>query len=152
MGANEVREMETDIFSGCGNGTLLLIACQDPDNFHPDKDFNTKICINDGDLEDIYLHMFHLTEGKPYKEKDPIHWKLNGESKLLFPEFPMLNRIDFMYSDFIYNPEEVKKLREESIKIKSITSSEVSDLAFRKLIYACDKTLEVGLYLLLSCD
>lgn len=98
------------------------------------------------------MHLFHFSTGTSYKEKDPIHWSIKIDSKLSFPEFPMLNRINFMYSDFIFNPKEVEVLRDETIKIKSSTPSDVSDLAFRKLIYACDKTIELGLYLVLSCD
>ncbi len=149
---DKLESTEADIFTGCGNGTLPAGVYQDPDNYNPSTDFETGVCINDGDLEDIYLHLFHLSTGKPYEGKDPITWDLCGESKPSFPDFPLLNRMDDMYKDFFYNPDEVVRLREECIKVISITPSNVSDLAFRKLIYVCDKAIEVDFHLAFYCD
>ena len=48
---DELKQNEADIFSDNGIGTLVLFACQDPNNYNPDIDFNNKISINQSDLE-----------------------------------------------------------------------------------------------------
>lgn len=146
---------ETDIFSGCGNGTLTLAICQDPQIYNPNTDIGLNVCINDDDLEAISLDIFQSSTGKPYEGVDNILVGRNRNRKLFqesFPAYPMLSKINYMYEDALFNPQEVKTLREECIQLKTITTNSKADLAFRKLIYACDKAIEVGFYLDLSCD
>lgn len=52
------------------------------------------------------------------------------------PNYPMLGRIFDMYEDYVFTPEEVERLREECLRVKSFTSNPAADLGLRKLIYA----------------
>ncbi len=90
-----------------------------------------------------------------YKESENYQ-KIEEENRRTFQkvalEYPMLSRIDDMYEDYVFTPEEVKKLREECLKVKSIASNPSADLALRKLIYACDEALKDNFHLMFSGD
>jgi len=64
----------------------------------------------------------------------------------------MLGRINYIFEDYVFTPEEVEKLREECLKLTSDTSNLEADLALRKLIYACDEALKDNFYLEFTCD
>ncbi len=60
--------------------------------------------------------------------------------------------IDDMYADYVFNPEEVKMLRQECLNVQKAKINTAADLALRKLIYACDEALKENSYLMFSGD
>jgi hypothetical protein len=156
---------QTDIFCGCNNASLQVVILYNRSDLQEvsygnswDKnkgDRSVDVCINEEDLEAISLNIFLISTGKLYKGKDNILVGRNRNRESFqqsFPEYPMLGRINYVYGgDVFFNPEEVKKLREECLRIKLILNS-ATDLALRKLIYSCDKAIEVGLSLGFLCN
>lgn len=144
-----------DIFIGCGNGVLDLSLAKDPNKYNENTDRRLKVCINDDDLEAVSLAVFSAESGKPYDDAEHILKKRNDNRNLfqkLFPAYPMLGRINYIYEDVIFNPEEVKKLREECLKLQTSKSDSAAGLGLRKLIYACDEALKENFYLIFSAD
>lgn len=151
---------DADIFSGCGNGVLDVSISREivenNDSWDASKgDRWLDVCLNDHDLETISLVIFRVATGKAYNGSDNI-LKLRNFDRQLFatiaPEFPMLDRINYIYADAYFTAEEVKSLREECLKLKLITKDFVADLVFRKLLYSCDEAIKVGFCLGLWCD
>jgi hypothetical protein len=153
----ESEPKDSDIFSGCGNGTLDIDISHDLDASGKTWDESKgarhlHVCINDDDLVSVASEMFHFVIGKP-AEIEPYVYKNWGDSATqIIAVFPMLNRIDEMYADALYYANEVTMLREECVKLKSFTTDKAADLGLRKLIYSCDEALKAGLCLGLWCD
>lgn len=151
---------QSDVFGDCGNGTLGITIsreiAENNDNWDGSRgDRWLDVCINDDDLEAIWLEIFLLVTGKSYDGEENILWlRINDQqwfAKTL-PEFPMLGRINNTWEDAYFNAEEVMLLREECIKIESTTGNPSADLGLRKLIYSCDEAIKVGFCLGLWCD
>ena len=156
----ELEAKDADIFTVCGNGTLDFAIEHnldvDDDNWDESKgDRWLDVCLNDKDLEAISLAIYCVATGKSYNGDDNI-LKLRNFDRQLFvriaPEFPMLDRINHIYTDAYYTAEEVKSLRDECLKLKSATQDSAADLGFRKLIYGCDEAIKVGFCLGLWSD
>ncbi len=145
-----------DIFSGCGNGVLDLSLAENPDKYNPNTDRALKICINYEDLfaiEDAvvsgridYQNFQHIEE---YEKADENNRKIFQKFAFLYP---MLGRINDMYQDYVFTPEEIQKLREECLKLQAMKQNEAADLALRKLIYSCNEALKDNSYLIFSSD
>lgn len=141
-----------DIF-GSGNGTLHIAITPDFDNWEDGRGLN--VCLSDADLEPISLEIFRIATGKPYTGEDNIMKFRNDDPQLfasLAPEFPMLGRIKYIFEDVFFNAEEVEPLRDECVKLKSITADSAADLGLRKLLYSCDEALKDSFGIDLSCD
>lgn len=149
-------EYPNDIFSGCGNGTLDLSLKKNPDKYDEKTDRTLKICINEDDLtaiQDLVIPgRIDFTNSMSEKEFNEAREKNMGLFRQFASQYPMLGRIDDMYQDYIFTPEDVKELREECIKLKSKNQTKKSDLALRKFIYACDEALKDYFYLVFYCD
>lgn len=150
-------EYPDDIFDGCGNGTLDLSVAKDPNNWgrNPD-DHHLKVCINYNDLDSIHevfapgiIKLENYKEGANYQKAIEQNRDILQKFSL---KYPMLARIEDMYEDYIFNPEEVKQLREECLKMQTTKPDSAADLALRKLIYACDEALKENSYLMFSGD
>ena len=158
--AEITKTNESDIFSGCGNSVLDISISREIAENNNDWDTSRgdrwlNVCINDGDLEEISLEIFHLVMGRSYDGKENILYLRNDDRQWFaraFPQFPMLARINFIYEDAYFNAEEVRLLREECVKIKSSAMNPSADLGLRKLIYSCDEAIKVGFCLGLWCD
>ena len=153
----ESESKHADIFSGCGNGTLDVYISYDLNlsgrSWDESKgDRHLHICINDEDLLFVASEMFHFVVGSlPEVEKYVYrNWKDNAAQ--IISTFPMLNRIEEMYADALYQADEVTSLREECVKLKAFTTNKSADLGLRKLIYSCDEAIKAGLCLGLWCD
>jgi uncharacterized membrane protein len=108
--AEQDFEYPNDIFSGCGNGTLTLSLAKNPDDYDAKTDRWLYVCINDDDLEAISLMIFEVETGKPYIDAEHILKKRNDDRELfrrLFPAYPMLGRINYIFEDMVFTPEEV---------------------------------------------
>jgi hypothetical protein len=134
---------EADIFSGCGNGTLSIAVVRDPARWDEAAgDRHTGVCFNYEDWEFIFCDVLHCPEGEPYMQGEDVndHWERNRRLfQQSIPEYPMLGRIFDMYEDYVFTPEEVGRLREECLRVKSIASNPSAELGLRKLIYVCDE-------------
>ncbi|CAA9421754.1 MAG: hypothetical protein AVDCRST_MAG74-3293 [uncultured Pyrinomonadaceae bacterium] len=64
----------------------------------------------------------------------------------------MLGRINYIFDDYIFTPDEVGKLREECLQLKAAKPDSAADLPLRKLIHACDEALKENSYLMFSAD
>jgi hypothetical protein len=149
---NKSETYRADIF-GFGNGTLHIAVMPSPDNWEAGRDLN--VCLSDGDLEPISLEIFRIATGKPYTGDDNI-MKLRNDDRQLFariaPEFPMLSRINYIFEDVFFNVEEVEQLRNECVKLQSITKDSAADLGLRKLLYSCEEALKDNFGVELTCD
>ena len=119
--AEQKFEYPDDIFGGCGNGVLDLSVSEDLENWgRNSNDRHLKVCINYDDLESIYDFIApNRTRYETYKEGENIQ-NFEERNKKIFEEnnkkifeqvaskFPMLSRIDDMYADYVFNPDEVK--------------------------------------------
>lgn len=149
-------EYPNDIFNGCGNGTLTVSLSKNPENYEAETDRGLKVCINYEDLDAIHdVVIPNRTKYEEYKESENYK-KIEEENRKLFQKFalkyPMISRIDDMYKDYVFTPQEIVKLREECLTIKSIAVHPSADLALRKLIYACEEALKGEFYLEFSGD
>lgn len=145
-----------DIFSGCGNGTLTLSLAKDPNNYNKNTDRGLKICINDEDLTAIQdtvvsgrIDYRNLQSNEEYQKADEHNRKVFQKFASLYPT---LGKIDDMYQDYVFAPEEIRNLREECLKLQTTKPNAAADLALRKLIYACDEALKDNFYLKFSSD
>ena len=64
----------------------------------------------------------------------------------------MLGRIESIYDECLFLPDEVTELRGECLKLKSETTQPEAVKALRKLIYACDEATKRGFSLMMSGD
>ncbi len=67
-------------------------------------------------------------------------------------DYPMLGRIWDTYIDVHYQPEEVRNLRDECLRVKVSTSNLIALRGLNKLIAACDEALKGGLGLSLLSE
>lgn len=153
----ESKTNDTDIFSGCGNGTLDVNIQHDLDpssgNWDESKgDRHLHICINDDDLLSIETEMFHFVVGIPSEVEDYVYKNWKDKAAQVIAAFPMLNRFDGMYADVLYEAHEVSSLREECVKLKTFTINKSADLGLRKLIYCCDEAIKAGIGIAMWCD
>lgn len=145
-----------DIFSGCGNGVLDLSLAKNPDKYDAKTDRALKICINYEDLFAIWdsvvpgrIDYQNLQHNKEYEKADENNKKVFQKFASLYP---MLGRIDDMYQDYVFTPEEIQKLRDECLQLHAAGRNDVADLALRKLIYSCNEALKDKFYLKFSRD
>ncbi len=149
-------ESEDDIFGGCGNGVLDILVVKDFDDWsETSENRNPKVCFNQNDWEAVFIDTFHCPSVQPYIEGENIFEHTERNRKLFqqsIPDYPMLGRIFDMYEDYIFNFEEVGKLRQECLKAMPLASSSAANLALRKLIYVCDEAIKDKFYLEFSSD
>lgn len=149
-------EYSNDIFSGCGNGTLGLSVSMDPNNYNLKTDRFLKICINDADLTAIRDFVISSEMRRENLENSQSFQQANEQSQKTFRKFaaayPMLGKIDDLYQDYVFNVEEIRRLRGECLKLHSQKPVGVADLALRKFIYACDEALRENFYLMFGSD
>ena len=155
-GKEQKFEYPNDIFGGCGNGTLDLSLAENPNKYNAKTDRALKICINYDDIFAIQdavvsgrIDYQNLQNNAEYKDADENNRKVFQEFALLHP---MLSRINDMYRDYVFSPDEIQKLREECLKLKSTSQNAAADLALRKFIFACDEALKDNSFLVLSSD
>jgi hypothetical protein len=150
----------SDIFGGCGNGTLhfrisRLLKYPSENSDIGKEDRTLDICFSNKELRAVNLEIFRIVTGKT-AELEGYGIKNWGDyEEQIFSEFPM-SKMEWtsmgIYKDALYNYEEVTQLLGESHKIKSTTSDSLADLAARKLIYSCNETLKAKLCLCMWCD
>lgn len=149
-----------DIFGDCRNGTLTirishLLEYPSENCCVSENDRTLDVCFTNKDLRAVNLEIFQLVTGKTAElEGYGIkHWGDNEAQ--IFSTFPMISKMKWtsagIFTDALYNAEEVNQLLQESLKIKSAEDS-LADRAARKLIYSCNEALKVGLCLCMWCD
>lgn len=145
-----------DIFSGCGNGTLTLLLVKDPNNYNENTDRRLKVCINKEDLAAIQDAAVSGRIDYRNLQSNEENQKAGEHNLKFFQKFaslyPMLGKIDDMYQDYVFAPEEIRNLREECLKLQAAKPNAAADLALRKFIYACDEALKDNFYLEFSSD
>lgn len=156
--AGIAREFEYphDIFNGCGNGTLTLSLRKSSEKFDKATDRTLRICINS---DDIYAIQDSVIPGgvnygdfesfEQSQKDDETNRKIHEKFASVYP---LIGRINDMYEDYIFAPEEITKLREECLELQTAKPNAAADLALRKLIYASDKALKDEFYLKFTCD
>jgi len=149
-------EYPNDIYRGCGNGILDLSLAKNPDEYDPKTDRALKICINDDDLFAIQdavvpgrIDYQNLQNNADYEKASENNQRIFRKFALLYP---MLGRIDDMYKDYVFTPDEIQTLRAECLKLKSANQNAAADLALRKFIYAVDEAFKNNSFLVLSSD
>jgi hypothetical protein len=68
------------------------------------------------------------------------------------PSYPMLSRIVGGRYDIVFEADEVERLREECLRVKSQTSNAVALKGIRKLLLMCDWAQRLDLSIYLMCD
>ena len=95
------------------------------------------------------------------KDRDPLSpsedldkWSQRQRARFQesIPDYPMLGRIWDTYIDVHYQPEEVRRLRDECLRVKSSTSNPTALSGLDKLIAASDEALKDRLGLSLLSD
>lgn len=141
-----------DIF-GNGNGTLSIAIMPTPEEWEVGRGLH--VCLTDEDLEAISLEAFRIATNTVYRGEADI-MKLRKDDRRWFagvaPEFPMLSRINYIFEDVFFDPQEVERLKEECLGIRSSITNAAADLGLRKLLYSCDEALDDKFGLELTCD
>ena len=149
---------DADLFDGFGNGSLHLYLVRDLKNWRgEDREdaFYLEMDFHASDWQAVFKDVLQVPEGDDYKEGDNVgelHERNRAKFQRSILEYPMLARIFDMYEDCEYSPAEVKRLWEESLKLKGSLSHPEAVRALRKLIYACDEASERGFSLVFICD
>jgi hypothetical protein len=150
------KTVASDVFSGCGNGTLHIAIVQDTDRWDVSAgDRHIGVCFNYEDWKSIFSEELHCPEVEPYVQGEDIIEHCERNRRLFqqsIPEYPMLSRIFDMYEDYVFAPKEVETLRQECLKLKAIFVSGAADLGLRKLIYACEEASKENRSLMFVCD
>jgi hypothetical protein len=68
------------------------------------------------------------------------------------PDYPLLARIWNTFEDVTYGPKEIPKLRDECLRVSSMTANEDALMGLNKLLNACDDAITNHLGMYLSCD
>jgi hypothetical protein len=68
------------------------------------------------------------------------------------PEYPLLARIFHMFEDYAFAPDELPKLREECLRVRSKTADREALRALRKLILASNEATKRGFSLMFICE
>jgi hypothetical protein len=68
------------------------------------------------------------------------------------PEYPLLARIFHMFEDYAFAPDELPKLREECLMVRSKTADREALRALRKLILASNEATKRGFSLMFICE
>jgi hypothetical protein len=108
-----------------------------------------------GDWEAIFFDTLHCPEYEPYNFDEDIDAHTERQRQLFkqsIPEYPMLGRIWDMFEDVSYNSEESKQLREECLKLKSLTTNLRAIRGLEKLIAASDEAIIADTALWLASD
>jgi hypothetical protein len=103
----------------------------------------------------VFQQVLGCPDGTPFKPGDILdEWKKKHQAQFQesIPDYPMLGRIWDTYIDVHYQPEEVRQLRDECLRVKSSTSNPVALRGLDKLIAACDGALKGGLGLSLLSE
>ena len=155
-----VDELEKDFVSeGWGNGSLHPTVVRDSINYwnggSSKDDFYVGFDFHYTDWEDLFSNEFDLPQYEPYVEGDDIVERDNrwyAKFQQCTSEYPMLNRIYYMYADAGYTAEEVPVLREQCLRLQAKTRHAEAWRALAKLIIACDKALAAKSALLFISD
>jgi hypothetical protein len=146
-----------DLFDGFGNGSLHLYVVCTP-NWQPYEEGDARYLNLDfhfSDWEALFYGALNGARGDEYIVGEDINeYEERNRKKFQqsIPEYPMLVRIFDMYEDYVFTHEEIIKLRNECLKLKSELTEPNAVRALRKLIYACDEASEVGWALMFVCD
>lgn len=144
-----------DIYSGCGNGTLDLSLEKNLGTYNEKTDRRLNICINDDDIESILdtvvagRKTFENLDHEEFQKAVAYNKELQGN---FASRYPFLGRINDMYEDYSFSPEELPKLREECLKLLDQPHSKAANLALRKFLHACDEAIKGDYYLMFYCD
>jgi hypothetical protein len=151
-------EHESDeIFGKYANGTLDLSICKDANNRENSFVCNLNISVDSSDFyalqTDILRNGNHqidicLDEIDGFK----IYEQNRKRFQRYFPNFEILGRFYDDYEDYVFNQNEVETLLSECLEAKPLVSGKKAELFLRKIIYACNQTLEEKNCLVFVCD
>lgn len=141
---------DADLFDGFGNGSLHLYVVCTPD-WEPYQNGDARylgLDFHASDWEALLwkalkageIHYQEYVYGEDNSEIEERNRKKFQQSIL---EYPMLARIYDMYEDYLFSPEEITKLRNECLHLKTKLTEPDAVKALRKLIYACDEATKV---------
>ena len=152
----DVETLASDIFEGCGNGTLHIYVVRVPGTWNGDAgDRHIPVCLNEDDWQAIFFKCLHSAEREPYVGGEDTNDWLNRNRRLFeqpIPDYPMLGRIFDMYEDYVFTPDEVVRLRDECVRARALSFEPSADVALRKIIYCCDVAAADSLHLVFSGD
>ncbi|MEJ7575954.1 MAG: hypothetical protein WKF74_02995 [Pyrinomonadaceae bacterium] len=155
---------EEYILLGGPSGWWSICAVSDPTNWHHTQQADACWLDLDFDGSD-WVALFCDTLGVfnfGAMQRIPVHnheQKTAELSQLVADTFekatvqyPMLRRMSDTYEDVIFAREEIMKLREECLAIKSVATKLEAIEAISTLVIACDEALRLKYGLLFSCQ
>ena len=136
-----------EIFGKYANGTLDLIICKDANNQENSFVCNLNISV---DSSDFYALQTDILRAGNYQIdicSDEIdEFKIIEQNRKRFqrhfPNFEILGRFYDDYEDYVFNQNEVETLLSECLEAKPLVLGKKAKLFLRKIIYACNQTLE----------
>jgi hypothetical protein len=141
---------------GTESGRQDLILMRQPQGvFDHDTDQALGIFLGGPEWSAIFYDVLDARTSETFVPGDNINeWteKHRVEFQAKLPNYRMLGRIWDTYINVNYQPEEITKLREECLKVKSSTTNPLALQGLDKLIYACQAALKSGLGLHLAAD
>jgi len=66
--------------------------------------------------------------------------------------YPMLSRINNNFMDVTFEGQEIERLRQECVQVKSITNNKDALSGMDKLMRICDEAQKIGLNIYFMCD
>lgn len=103
----------------------------------------------------LFRYTLHAKDRDPFVHTEAID-KWRERQRVRFqesiPNYPMLGRIWDTYIDVAYQPEEIPKLYNECLRVKSSTSNAMAIRGLEKLMAGCEQASKIGAGLVLLSE
>lgn len=144
---DEELDKQSDIFGKYANGTLDLAICKDADDWENSWIRNLNISVDSSDFyalqNDILRNgNYEVDIGLNETDKFIVDEQNRKRFQQFFPLFEILGQFYDDYEDYVLNQNEVAKLLSECLKAQTFVLDKKAELFIRKIIYACNQTLE----------
>jgi hypothetical protein len=153
---NMVYKEHAEDEMGIGAGGQELVLRRHPSGaWNESTDRALGIYLGGHEWSALFRQVLSCPEGPPFKPGDILdEWKTKHQAEFQesIPDYPMLGRIWDTYIDVVYQPEEIKQLREECLRVQASTLNENALAGLAKLVQACDEASKLGSGLLLLSD
>lgn len=129
------------------SGRLSIYLVSDPTEWHGGVDRGDRylqLYLDGPEWEALFFDTLGCPEPEPYIEgenPEEADNRLRVKFQQAIPQYPMLSRLWDPYRHAGYNLDQVKRLRDECLKIQSDANNSWASAALGKLIQACEEAI-----------
>jgi hypothetical protein len=139
------------------SGSLDLHIVHDPNGQYDAAkgDRYLGIAFEPTEWEAVFFKVLHCPEAEPFiqgEDLDEYYERYRRRFQQAIADYPMLGRIWDMYEDVCYMPEEMNLLQNECRRVQTRTSNAYALEGLRKLRFACNEALKLGMGLYMASD